>query len=232
MSNFYVVVFLVGVFYTVISLIISGISGSLHSHGDFGADMSGHHGQMHSGHIESGHVQTDAGHAIHSADGSHVGNVDGQHGHSAGDSTGVSHSVISWFAIILNPIVAVSFLTVFGGLGILGVNYFKWNDVITLIVAAASGVIVSALLYNFVAKPIYRSENTSNVSREELIGMPAEVTTDILADGFGTIKYTVNSIRFTAPAKHIEEKAVMQGQKVVICKIENNIFYISEISSI
>ncbi len=232
MSDFYVVVFLVGVFYTVISLIISGISGSLHSQGDFGADMSGHHGHIDSGHIEGGHVQTDAGHAIHSADGSQVSNVDAHHGHSAGESSGVSHSVISWFAIILNPIVAVSFLTVFGGLGILGVNYFKWNDAITLVIASASGVIVSALLYNFVAKPIYRSENTSNVSREMLIGASAEVTTDVLADGFGTITYTVNSLRCNAPAKHIEGKTVQQGQKVVICKIEDNIFYISEISSI
>lgn len=227
MSDFYVIVFLVGVFYTVISLIISGISGSLHSHGDFGADIGGHHGN-----IDSGHVQTDTGHAVHSADGSQVGNVDGQQGHSVGESSGVSHSVISWFSLILNPIVAVSFLTVFGGMGILGESYFKWDSIITLICAAVSGIVVSALLYNFVAKPIYRSENTSDVSRAKLIGTAAEVTTDILVDGFGTIAYTVNSLRFNAPSKHIEGKAVKQGQKVVICKIEDNIFYISEISGI
>jgi membrane protein implicated in regulation of membrane protease activity len=227
MTNFYTVVFLVGVFYTLISLIISGITGALHSHGDFGADMSGNHG-----HIDNGHVQTDTGHAMHSADGSQVGNADGQHGHSAGDSSGVSHSLVSWFALILNPIVAVSFLTIFGGIGILGESYFKWDSIITLVCAVATGIICSALLYNFVAKPIYRSENTSDVSREQLIGTSAEVTTDILANGFGTITYTVNSIKFTSPSKHIEGNEVKQGQKVVICKIEENIFYISEVPGI
>jgi membrane protein implicated in regulation of membrane protease activity len=238
MANFYIVVFLVGVFYTFVSLIISGVTGAVHSHGDFGANVDGHFGQH--GHLDSGHIQTDAGHVAHaghfhgghSTDGSQVGNVDGHNGHSAGDSSGLSHSVISWFALILNPLVAVSFLTVFGGMGIMGTNYFKWNIIIIFIVAIASGIVVSAILYNFVAKPIYRSENTSDVSRKELIGTAAEVTTDILANGFGTIKYTVNSIMFTAPAKHIDEKAVMQGEKVVICKIEDNIFYISEVSSI
>jgi len=233
MSYFYIVVFLVGVFYTFISLLISGITGAFHGHGDFGPNADGHIGNH--GHVDGVHVHADAGHAIHvghSADGSHVGNVDGQNGHSAGDNSGVSHSVISWFAIILNPLVAVAFLTVFGGMGIMGINFFKWNGIIIFVVAAASGVIVSALLYNFVAKPIYASENTSDVSREELIGTLAEVTTDIIANGFGTIKYTVNSIRFTAPARHIDEKAVMQGEKVFICKIEDNIFYISEVSSI
>ncbi|PYG88729.1 uncharacterized protein DUF1449 [Ruminiclostridium sufflavum DSM 19573] len=231
MSDFYVIVFLVGVFYTLVSLIISGVTGSLHSHGDFSGDVS-MHGNMDSGSLDGGHIQTDGGNAMHSADASHAGSIEGQHGSSADSSSGVSHSIVSWFALLLNPIVAVSFLTVFGGIGILGESYFKWNDIITLVFSAASGIIVSTLLYNFIAKPIYRSENTSDVSRNELIGTAAEVTTDILAEGFGTITYTVNSIRFTSPAKHIEEKAVRQGQKVVICKIESNIFYISEIPGI
>jgi membrane protein implicated in regulation of membrane protease activity len=174
-------------------LLISGITGGLHSHGDIGTGVDGHIGNH--GHVDAVHVDTDAGHAVHaghavqagySADGSHVGNVNGQNGHSTGDNSGVSHGVISWFALILNPLVAVSFLTVFGGMGIMGVNFFKWNDIIIFVVALASGVIVSTLLYNFVAKPIYASENTSDVSRENLIGTTAEVTTDIIANGFGT----------------------------------------------
>jgi len=161
----------------------------------------------------------------HGADG-------GGHHANAGENSAASHSLLSWFAVILNPMVAVSFLTVFGGLGILGQNYFKWNGIIIFLVALGAAVIVSSILYNFVAKPIYNSENTSDVSRDELVGIVAEVTTDIIANGFGTINYTVNSIRHTAPAKHIDEKAVRQGEKVVICKIENNIFYISEVMGV
>ncbi|HEX2924745.1 MAG TPA: NfeD family protein [Ruminiclostridium sp.] len=224
MYHFYVVVFLVGVLYTLVSLVISGISGAFHAHGDFGgAHIHGHMGDgghMHGGHIHGGHIHTEAAHSAH------------MHGHSesAGDGSNLTNNIFSWLGILLNPLVAVSFLTVFGGMGIMGTRFFGWNPLIVLIVSLGAGIIISILLYNFVAKPIYRSENSTDASRENLIGIPAEVTTDILENGFGTIKYTVNSLRYTAPARHIENKPVKQGEKVFICKIENNIFFISELS--
>lgn len=232
MEYFYVVIFLVGVFYTLVSLIISGVSGAFHSHGDFGgSDVEGHMGGA-----DAGHVHFDVGHTVHAhgvaVDHGHVGDAGGHHGSAGGDGPGLSQSLLSWFTMIFNPLVAVSFLTVFGGMGIMGLKYFKWNSVIVLLVALGSGIIVAALLYNFIAKPIYRSENTSDVSRKELIGIQAEVITDILENGFGTIKYTVNSILYTAPARHIDQRAVKQGEKVFIYKIENNVFYISEVSDI
>lgn len=231
MLYFYIVVFLVGVFYTFVSLIISGVSGAFHASGDVGASMNGHLGN----HGHAGTANADVGHTGHingghAADGSHMGNADGQHADTR--TSGPSNSFISWFVVLLNPLVLVSFLTVFGGMGIMGINFFKWNSIIIFIVALAAGVFISTILYNFIAKPLYRSENTSDVSREELIGTYAEVTSDIVENGYGTIKYTVNSIRFTAPARHIEDKAVKQGEKVFICKIADNTFYISEVSSI
>lgn len=220
MYNFYVGVFLVGVLYTLVSLIISGITGAFHSHGDFGgAHMHGHAGN--SGHIHGGH----------SADGSHSGDMHG-HTHSGSDGSETVSNVFSWLGIILNPLVAVSFLTVLGGIGIMGTRFFSWNSLIVLVTALGSGIIISVLLYNFVAKPIYESENSTDVSRESLIGVNAEVTTDIIENGFGTIKYTVNSIKYTAPARHIDDKPVKQGEQVFICKIENNIFFISELSEV
>lgn len=236
MLNFYIVVFLVGVFYTFVSLIISGVSGAFHSSGDVGAGAHGHlggHGHAGAAHADVGHIghsgHINGGHAV---DGSHVGNTVGQHGDSGSNTSATSYSFLSLFMTLLNPIVVVSFLTVFGGIGIMGIKFFGWDSSIVFIFAFVAGVFVSAILYNFIAKPLYRSENTTDVSREELIGTYAEVTTNIIENGYGTIKYTVNSIRFTAPAKHIEDKAVKQGERVFICKIEDNTFYISEVSSI
>ncbi|WP_024833616.1 OB-fold-containig protein [Ruminiclostridium josui] len=219
MYHFYTTVFLVGVFYTIVSFIISGISGFFHSNGDFGASHM-HGGD--SGHIP-GHIHVDGG----SIDGNHS-----LHSSHSGDGTDMSNGTLSWLGLLFNPLVAVSFLTVFGGIGITCTRFFSWNWIVVLIVALGSGIIISAILYNLVAKPLYRSENTSNVSRDKLLGVQAEVTTDIIENGFGTINYTVNSIKYTAPARHIENRPVKQGEKVFICKIENNIFYISELSKI
>lgn len=230
MYYFYMVVFLVGVLYTLVSLIINGVSGAFHAHGDFGGSHL--HGNMGDGgglHADSG----TSGHMLggHSADVSSAGDIHG-HAHLVGDGSDFSHNIFSWVGIVLNPLVAVSFLTVFGGMGIMGLRFFKWDAIIVLIVSLISGIFISCMLYNFIAKPIYRSENSSDVSRNQLIGVPAEVTCDILENGFGTIKYTVNSIKYTAPARHIENKPVKQGEKVFICKIEDNVFFISELSKI
>lgn len=208
MDNAYKIMFAVGVLYTFVSFLISGLSGAFHlgSHAAGHVHFDGHHG--HSGHI--GH----------------------HHAHAGTHSGGASDTLFSWFSILINPLVAVSFLTVFGGLGMLGVDYFKWNSVLVLVVSLASGIIVASLLYRFVAIPLYKSENSTDVSRDDLIGKDAEVISTILENGFGKIGYVVNSIRYTAPAKHMEDKAVLQGEKVVICKIENNVFYVTELNKL
>jgi len=230
MYSFYLVVFFTGVLYTFVSLIISGISGGFHSGTDTGG-VDGHFGHGH----DSGHVHVESGSsadAVHPGNvgvGHHGGDVQGSHTQQ-GDSGG--SSIFSWLTILINPLVAVSFLTVFGGLGIMGTKVTDLDSIVVFFGALAAGIAVAAILYNFIAKPLYRSENSSDVSRAKLVGTPAEVTTDILENGYGTIKYTVNSIRYTGPAKHIDEKAVKQGQRVVICRIENNTFYVSELSEI
>ena len=232
MYYFYIVVFLVGVFYTFVSLVISGISGVFHGGGDVGSGVDGHfgnHGHMDAGQAEIGHIHSDAG---------SIGHVDHSPGHHGGgdngapENAGGSHGILSWFSVLVNPLVAVSFLTVFGGFGIMGIKLFNWSSVIVFAAALISAIFISAILYNFVVKPIYKSENTSNVSRDQLIAIQAEVTTDILEKGFGTIQYTVNSIKCTGPARHIDDKAVRQGQRVIVCRIENNTFYVSELQGI
>lgn len=203
MDYAYKIMFAAGLVYTVISLILTGVLGISHLTSHIGGhDLAGHHMGHHPGH-------------------------DLSHG-----DPGASHdmSQFSWLLVLFNPIVFVSFFTIFGGIGIIGTEHSKLNAVSVLAVSLLSGAIVAFLLYRFVAIPLYRAENTSNVYREELIGKPAEVDTPIMENGFGKIKYTVNSIRYTAPARHIEGRALEQGSKVAIIKIEKNVFYVSELN--
>lgn len=239
MSYVYIVMFLVGVLYTLVSVFITGISGAMHIGADSGGGHmhSGGHGDIggvdvhsgigdatvHGAHTDIGASHTHAGHGIGSSD-SQTAVDHAAHGHSA--------SILSYFSILLNPIVAISFLTVFGGIGIMGTKYFAWSEVLTFIVSLVAGVLTSFLLYKFIAIPLYNSENSSHVSRGELVGKVAEVISPIMENGFGEIKYTINSIRYTAPAMHIEGKSVKQGTKTIICKVEKSVFYVSELEEL
>ena len=204
----YRILFIVGILYTFISFAISGISGALH--------LGSHVGDMHT-HFGGEHPHV-AG---------HLGDMDG-HGSHAVHDLGITHTIISYLTILINPLVAVSFLTVFGGLGILGTDYFKWIAIIVFFVSFSSGIIVAFSLYKFIVIPLYKSENSTEVARQDLIYTTAHIISPIMENGFGEIKYTVNSIRYTAPAKHFKGKAVKQGETVIIYSIENNIFYVME----
>lgn len=130
----------------------------------------------------------------------------------------------------LKPITIVSFITVFGGVGIIGTHY-EYNWIIVFAVAAILGLMISAALYSFIVIPLYKAQNTSAVSQEELIGMTAVVISPILENGFGTIAYIVNGSKYNAPAQHVAKKAVKQGEEVLIYEIKNNVFYIEPLNN-
>jgi membrane-bound ClpP family serine protease len=125
----------------------------------------------------------------------------------------------------LKPITIVSFLTVFGGIGIMG-GHYKLNAVILFLIALVSGLIVSFILYRFIVVPLYKAQNTSAFSRKRLIGMKAKVISPILEDGFGTIAYVVNGKRYNAPAQHVSKQKIAQGEEVSIYEIKDNLFYV------
>lgn len=122
----------------------------------------------------------------------------------------------------------MAFLTVFGGVGLFGV-YSQWNWLFTIIIALILGLMTSILLYKFIFVPLYNSQNSSTVSREEFIGLKAKVTSTILEDGFGTISYVKNGNTYTSPAKEIEGNLVKQGDDVLIVKIDENVFFVMSV---
>lgn len=129
----------------------------------------------------------------------------------------------------IKPITVISFITVFGGVGIIGTHY-KLLALITFIVAIVSAFLVSFILYRFIVVPLYKAQNTSAVSQDKLIGVKAKVISPVMEDGFGTIAYVVNGSKYNAPAKHINRKAINQGEEVIIYEIKDNTFYVQPIN--
>ena len=134
------------------------------------------------------------------------------------------------FAVFpIKPITVVTFLTVFGGVGMIGTRQ-GINAIILAIMASAAGLIVAFILYRFIVIPLYKAQNTSAVSQDKLIGIKALVIAAILEDGYGTIAYEVNGRKCNAPAQHVGKKAVAQGEEVIIYEIKNNLFYVEPLN--
>lgn len=140
------------------------------------------------------------------------------------------HSVTPTFTISpLKPITIVSFITVFGGVGIMGTR-LGISGIIVFILAVVTGLITSFVLYRFIVVPLYKAQNTSAVSRVKLIGIKATVISPIFENGFGTIAYVVNGSKYNGPAQHVSKRAVEQGEEVIVYDIKNNIFYVQPLN--
>ncbi len=163
------------------------------------------------------------GHLLHF--GHHIdGGIDAAgHPHIDGDHQG--GPIISPF----KPVVIMAFLTVFGGVGLILLRYLGLATFFALAAALASGLLASFCMYRFLIVPLYLAQNTSAVSQQDLIGIPATVTLDIKSGCFGRITYVVNNNTYTAPAISGENEEIRRGERVVILHIEKNVFKVTKL---
>lgn len=205
------VCFYTGVIFTVASFILSHISDITHLGGHI--DVGGH---VDAGGMDMG-GHADLGHGDITFDAHSDTNIDMHAG-------GTHFFVVS----PLKPIVLASFVTVFGGIGMICIGKGLMTAVAT-VVAALSGLLVSGILYRFIVVPLYMAQNTSAVSQKELVGDMAKTTLAINGSSFGRISYTVNGNTYSAPAKSASGEDIKRGASVVIINIKNNVFYVREI---
>lgn len=128
----------------------------------------------------------------------------------------------------LKPIIIVSFITTLGGVGIIVTNK-GYKAITAFIIAFVTATTVSFLLHKFIVTPLYKAQNTSAVSQEELKGYTAKIRVSIVENSFGSITYVVNGNTYSAPAKSIDGIDIYQGEEVRIVNIESNIFYVDRV---
>lgn len=128
----------------------------------------------------------------------------------------------------LKPIVITTFVTVFGGIGMI-CTINGLTQPAAAVIALISGAVAAFLLYRFIIVPIYRAQNTSAISQKELRGALAKVTLAIKGSLFGKISYTSKGNTYSAPARSIDGEDIERGVPVVIINIEKNTFYVKRI---
>lgn len=128
----------------------------------------------------------------------------------------------------LKPIIIVSFLTTFGGMGMFG-YHLNYSSIKTFLIALFTSLIISSILYFFVVVPLYNAQDRSlAVTKDSLIGKEAVVMNAILENGFGKISYIAKGNRFTGSAKTKDGKRIDQNKTVVIVDIKDHVFYVEE----
>ena len=140
----------------------------------------------------------------------------------SGASTDVTQ--ISGSVSPFKPTVIAAFLAVFGGIGMMLLP--RLGIYVTLTAAAAAGLAAGYMIYRYVYVFLYKSQNTSTVDKQSLVGANAKVTEAIPDNGYGKITYIVKNGTYTAPAKSEDGGALPRGADVEIMSIIKNTYYV------
>lgn len=154
------------------------------------------------------------GHGDHVAgSGGHV-----EAGADSSDAPGIS---------IFSPTIIASFITAFGGFGLIFTQFPKTsNAVISAPLSLLGGLAVAGVLLVFLRMVFRHTQSSSESHVARLVGTEANVITPIPDNGVGEIAYVVGGTRYTAPARGENGVAVANGRTVKITRIAGSQFYV------
>jgi membrane protein implicated in regulation of membrane protease activity len=118
----------------------------------------------------------------------------------------------------LSPITIATFITTFGGIGVLTIQLFGVEPRWSLLWATGSGLAAGGLMYLFTSQFLVRSQASSELHRSELVGLQAEVTVPIGESSPGQVTYVTKSGRMSSMARSIDGSALPRGQFVTIVR--------------
>lgn len=204
MESVFLVCFLVGLGLTAVSFLLGATHGA-HSldggHGGHGADLHGGH----------------AGHTGNAANGAHG---DGSHGNGDGAHTGVRLGFLNTMAI-------TAFLTWFGGIGYILTRFPAVAAPLTVLGAAAGGVIGAAGINYFLHHILARGETTmEDADDHTLPGTAARVTSAIYPGGVGEITFPFAGTTRIASARSTSGLAIPRDTEVVVLKVRDGVVYV------
>jgi membrane protein implicated in regulation of membrane protease activity len=160
-----------------------------------------------------------AGHMFHGGGGHDIGT--GGHAEAGFDNSGIPG--VSFFS----PVVLASFVTAFGGFGVL----FSDIKATANVWLSAPLSIGAAFIVSFIVLAIFnaifsRTQSSSESQVATLVGQTASLAASIPENGVGEIAYVQSSTRYTAPARSEKGVAIAVGQPVRITRIVGTQFFV------
>ena len=122
----------------------------------------------------------------------------------------------------LSPITIATFITTFGGVGVLCLQLFEVSAPMSLVWSVIAALGAAGVMYLFYSRVLIGSQASSEMHRGELIGYHAEVTVPIGENTPGQVAMSTKSGRMISTARSVDGKPIPRGQFV---KIVNTIGY-------
>jgi membrane protein implicated in regulation of membrane protease activity len=197
-SDFYLICFAVGFFFSVLSFALAGLQWHLpfniHLPQGWGLGSG-------TGHLPVG------------------GHVAGPAGHPSG--SGGTQAVSP-----LNPVTTAAFLAWFGGTGYLITRFSSILSVLGLLLAMAAGLVGAAIVFLFLTRVLISQEESMDPADYDMVGVLGRISMPIRAGGTGEIIYSQAGTRRTCGARSENGSAMEKGAEIVVTRYDKGIAYV------
>ena len=123
----------------------------------------------------------------------------------------------------LSPITIASFVTAFGGFGLIALGLFEAGGRWSLLLAAGGGLLVAVIAHFAFGYFLIAPQGSSEVRFKDIVGAVGEVTTSIPADGLGEVAFVAQGGRVSYPAKTATGQPIHRGTTIVIEQLSSGV---------
>lgn len=127
----------------------------------------------------------------------------------------------------LSPITIASFVTSFGGLGLIGTQLLSIPDTISLFFATVGAAVIAGGMFLFYSRVLVAGEGSSAIRMGDVGGRKAEVIIPIPKDGLGQVAFVARGTRATWGARSVDGKPVPRGTIVTIQAVTGSTVIVS-----
>jgi hypothetical protein len=127
----------------------------------------------------------------------------------------------------LTPITIASFVTSFGGLGLISTQLLRIPDAFSLFFAGIGAACIAAGMFLFYLKVLVAGEGSSEIRWSDISGKAAEVIIPIPKNGVGQVAFVARGSRATWGARSADGKPIPRGTLVIIQQVVGNTVIVS-----
>ena len=148
--------------------------------------------------------------------------------HFFGDAGGDTHMDVGTDLPItpLSPTVIATFLTGFGGGGLLANSYFQLSVGKGVLVALLVGVLLSGGTFGVLTVLFRNTQAGSEYSLDDMAGRVVQIITPIPENGTGEVALVVKGTRVIGPARSEDGTAIQRSTPVEIVRVVGNVYYV------
>jgi len=126
----------------------------------------------------------------------------------------------------LSPTVISTFLTGFGGGGLLANSYFQMPIGKGVVVALLTGALLSGGTFAALSLLFKQTQAGSEFMTQDMVGKTVQVITPIPENGTGEIAFVVKGTRVNGSARTQDGKPISRNAVVTIVQVVGNVYYV------